>query len=300
MKLKGVQENISLKPYTTFKVGGSACYFFQAKTKKDIVLAIREAKKENLPFFVLSGGSNILVSEQGFNGLVIKIETSGINLSGNELLIEAGTLMSEITDFMLKNSLSGFEWAAGIPGTVGGAIRGNAGAFAVSMGDITEKVEAFDPEKNETAFYKKEDCGFLNKQSVFKEKGLVILSCILKMEKGEKGDIEKKTLENINYRKEKHPLDFPSAGCVFKNPKGYSAGLLIAKAGLAGKEEGGAQISEKHSNFVINKGTAKAEDVIKLASLMKEKVKEKFNITLEEEIQRVGFKNENNNQSNRV
>jgi len=285
-----IQKNIPLKDWTTFKIGGPARYFTIVKTKEELIKAISKAEELEVPFFILGGGSNILVSDEGFEGLIIKMENVRIlELENDCLNLDSGVLMSDIGKACAKSGLYGFEWAAGIPGTVGGAIRGNAAAFDSAMSDILLSVEALDSKTGDVFHFANKDCGFSNKDSVFKQNGLVIISCVLKFKKGDMELIRKKVEENIRYRKEKHPLDFPSAGCIFKNPEGRSAGLLVYQCGLSGTKKGQAQISDKHSNFIINLGGASAEDVLSLVNLMQKKVKEKFNITLEQEIQRVGF-----------
>ena len=262
--LPGIKTNIPLKNYTTFKIGGKAKYFFEAKTKKDLIKAITSAKKLKLPFFILGGGSNLLVSDKGFNGLVIKF--------GQPLALYVS---------------KGLEWAAGIPGTIQGAVYGNAGAFGKSMKDVVERVEVFDVDTEKIKIFKNKDCQFGYRDSIFKKKkNLVILSVKIKSGKSNL----KKIKEYLNYRKEHHP-QLPSAGSVFKNVGETPAAILIHQAGLTGKKIGDAQISEKHSNFIVNLGKAKAKDVLKLIKLVKKKVKERFKINLEEEIQYLGFEN---------
>lgn len=314
MEIRGkkVKENVSLAPFTTFKVGGPAKYFFIAKTKEDLIEAIKAAKKENLRFFVLGGGSNLLVANEGYDGLVIKFEISDIKCKDNEIYTEAGAEFKEVVRCSLDNSLTGLEWAAGIPGTIGGAIYGNAGAFGAFTENIIKNVEALDISELETQNFSREACEFSWKGSVFKDrKNLIILSAILVLKKGDKKDIESKIKEGITYRKNHHPLDYPSAGCIFKNvkmqisnkellkefpqleefnKKGYiPAGFLIEKSGLIGKKIGGAQISEKHANFIINIGNAKASDIANLIKLVKHEVKDRFEVNLEEEVRYLGF-----------
>jgi len=252
------QKNIPLKKYTTFKIGGPAEYFFAAKNKTDLVRAIKNAKERRLPFFVLGGGSNLLISDEGYKGLVIK----------------AGKPLSS---YILK----GLGWAAGIPGTIEGAVYGNAGAFGQSMKNAVEKVEVFDIKDGKIKTFNNKDCQFDYRDSVFKRnKNLIILSVKIKQKKSNL----KKIKEYLAYRKKIQPLDFPSAGSVFKNPKNYPAGELIEKAGLKGKRIGGAQISDVQANFIVNMGDATAQDVLSLIRLIKKTVDRKFKIKLEEEI----------------
>jgi len=279
MKFK---RNIPLKNYTTFKIGGPAQYFFVAKSKEDLIKAIKKAKDLKLPFFILGCGSNLLVSDKGFNGLVIK--------SGQPF-----------SSYVSK----GLEWAVGIPGTIQGAVCSNAGAFKKSMKDVVKEVEVFDTETEKIKIFKNKDCKFGYRDSIFKhKKNLIILSVKIKnrASEGSEGEDEnevliapkksnpKKIKQYLDYRKKTQPLNLPSAGSVFRNPRGRSAGELIEKCGLKGKRVGDVKISGKHANFIVNLGNGKAKDVLKLIKLIKNKVKNKFKINLEEEIQFLGFK----------
>lgn len=276
MKFK---RNVLLKNYTTFKIGGPAKYFYIAKTKTELVEAIKKAKKIKLPFFILGGGSNLLVSDKGFNGLVIKFGQS-------------------LSSYVSK----GLEWAVGIPGTVQGAVCSNAGAFKKSMKDVVESVEVFDTETGKVKIFKNKDCQFSYRDSIFrKKKNLIVLSVKIKPKKSN----TKKIKQYLNYRNKTQPLNFPSAGSIFKNLPAFPAGFLveedkssslpfavarvIEKCGLKEKKIGKVKISEKHANFILNLGKGKAKDVIKLIKLIKKKVKNKFKINLEEEIQFLGF-----------
>lgn len=290
-ELVGVQKNIELAPHTTFKIGGPADYFFVAKTKEDLVKAIKAARKLKLPFFILAGGSNLLISDKGFKGLVIKNQSSEFKITDSRIITETGVVLRELVNDSAELGLTGLEWLAGIPGTIGGAVRGNAGAFGKSMADLVKTVEVLEiNSKLEIKNYKLEDCKFSYRSSIFKKKeNLAILSIELQLEKGNKKGIEESIKRHLSYRKEKHPLNFPSAGSIFKNPENSSAGKIIEQCGLKGKKTGQAQISEKHANFIINLGGAKAEDVLELINLIKQEVKEKIGVELEEEIKILGF-----------
>lgn len=311
--IEGIRRNVLLKEYTTFKIGGPAQYFFEAKSKQDIIEAVSWAKRKRLPFFILGGGSNLLVSDRGFNGLVIKIESvlrwaDRPKLTQKQIqLVEigAGVKLADLVKLSAKQGLTGFEWAGGIPeSTVGGAIRGNAAAFGNSMRDIVRSVEVFDVSDLTIKNFQLNDCKFFYKESIFKKnKNLIILSCILELKKGQKKEIEEKIKFILNYRKENHPMSFPSAGSVFKNveaspglfkmfpelaqfnEKGViPAAYLIEKCGLKGKKIGDVAVSPKHANFIVNLGGGRAEDVLKLISLIKKEVRKKFGIELQEEI----------------
>lgn len=300
--------------HSSFKIGGKAEYFLQAESKEELLKAIQWAKEKKLPCFVFGGGSNILFPDKGCKGLIIKICNIGFEIEGGkcrfldcDVRVQAGNKLSELVDFATKNSLSGLEWAAGIPGTAGGAIYGNAQAFGSKMADLIVSVEALNSKTMRIKSFAKEECRFKSKNSLFKKnKNLVVLSAVLKLNKGEKGNIERKIKEILSYRKERHP-DLPSAGSVFINRekpvsdkkllkefpelavfnerKNIPSAFLIEKCGLKGKRIGKAMISEKHANFIVNLGGAKAKDVLALISLAKKRVKEKFKISLEEEIQ---------------
>ena len=270
--MPGIKKNVLLKNFTTFRIGGKAKYFFTAKTKEGLIKAVVVAKKSKLPFFILGGGSNVLVSDGGFKGLVIKYG-------------------QPLSSYVSK----GLEWAAGIPGTIQGAVYGNAGAFGKSMKDVVKEVEVFDVKTEKIKILKNKDCRFSYRNSIFKKnKNLIILSVVLKIKKGKKGDEAKassstfaaaRVKQCLDYKKQNHPWNYPSAGSVFKNPDGFSAAWLVEACGLKGKRIGKAEISKKHANFIINLGGAKEKDVVKLISLAKKSVKKKFKINLQEEIQ---------------
>lgn len=299
-ELSDIKKNVRLAPYTTFKIGGEAKYFFVAKNKEDLIETIRAAKKFKSPLFILGGGSNILVADEGFGGLVIKIKNLKSKIKGNNIFVEAGTPLSKIVNVALKNNLTGLEWAVGIPGTIGGAIYGNAGAFGKSISDAVREVEVYDIKNEKAKILKKQDCQFAYRDSIFKKndlradlrskKNLIILSAKIQLQKDDKKEIKRRIKEFLEYRKENQPLNFPSAGSIFKNPQSVSAGELIKKCGLKGKKIRKAQISKKHANFILNLGGASAGDVKKLIEFTKQKVKEKFGIKLEEEICYLGFK----------
>jgi len=306
------QKNVPLKNYTTYKIGGPAKYFLVVKTKEDLVEAVASAKKMKLPIFILGGGSNVLVSDKGFKGLVIKIEDSKISFNQESVYVEAGVSSAKLVKFTTDNSLSGVEWFAGVPGTVGGAIYGNAQAFGIKMSDSVKSVEVLDLKKGKIINLSNQQCKFSLKNSIFKKnKNLIIISAILKLAKTEKKKIEEKIEEHISYRKKGHPIKFCSAGSVFVNPEMtisnkkllekfpkliefnewgvVHVGYLIESCGLKGKKIGDAQISSQHANFIINLGGAKSKDVLALINLAKQKVKKTFGISLITEVQFVGF-----------
>ena len=289
--LQAVRKNVLLKNHTAFKIGGPARYFFEAKNKNDLLLALKAAKRFNLPFFIFGGGNNLLVSDKGCKGLMVKMLNSKYQIVDGEVRAETGAALSRLVNASANLGLSGLEWASGIPGTVGGAVFGNAGSFGKSMKDIVKKVEIIDAKSLKFKTYNLKDCRFSYRESVFKrKKNLIIASVILKLKKGKKSEIKKKINEYLSYKKESQPLNYPSAGSVFKNPGKRYAGELIEACGLKGKTIGRAKISEKHANFIVNLGGASAENVKKLINLAKKSVKKRFSVSLREEIQYLGFK----------
>ncbi len=311
-ELPGIQKNVSLKDYTTYKIGGPAKYFFVAKSKDNLLKALKISKKLKFPIFILGGGSNLLISDKGFKGLVIKIDITDINFQKNEALVGAGVNLTKLAYLSAKMGFSGLEWSAGIPGTVGGAIYGHAQAFGIKISSSVSSVEAIDARTFKFKNFSKKHCKFSLKNSIFKKnKNLVIVSAVLEFKKGKVKEIKNKIDEFLTYRTTRHPIKFSSAGSTFVNPESkiknkkllekfpeleeynkkgtIPAGYLIAKCGLAGKKSGDAQISEKHANFIINLGCAKAKDVLFLLSLAKKKVKKTFGVDLQIEVQFVGF-----------
>jgi UDP-N-acetylmuramate dehydrogenase len=311
MALK-IKKNVPLRDYSTYKIGGPAKYFVKVKNKEELKEALNFCQENNLKFFILGGGSNVLFSDEGFNGLVIKMDNKAFRfLRNNKLFVEAGCEMEKIVRETVKRGLSGLEWAGGLPGTVGGAIRGNAGAFGGEIKDIVEKVIAFSPKENQEKEYSKEECQFEYRSSIFKREKKIVLSAVLSFKEGDPKELKRKVKEEINYRKERHPLEYPNAGSVFKNcplekipPEIRErfkdkikldpfpilpTAVLIAEAGLKGLRIGGAKVSEKHPNFLVNFNNAKAKDVLDLIKKVKEVIWEKFGVLLEEEIEIVEF-----------
>jgi len=281
------QENVSLADQTNFKIGGPTKYFFVTRSKKDLIEAIKKIKKFKIPFYVLGGGNNVLALDRGYNGLIIKIANFQFLIRNCRIHAGAGLNLAKLVNLTADKSLTGLEWAAGIPGTVGGAVYGNAQAFGNKMSEIVKEVEVFNIKTSRVRTFKKRDCKFSEKESIFKKKkNLIILSVILELKRGNKNNIERKIKKHISFRKKNQPLKFPSAGSVFVNQLGKPASsYLIDRAGLKGRKIGAAQVSEKHAGFIINKGGAKARDVLKLIKIIKKEVKKKFKVSLKEEIQ---------------
>lgn len=309
-----IQEKISLKKYTTFKIGGEARFFCVAKKIKDLAEAIDFAKRNKLKIFFLGGGSNVLFSNSGFSGLVVKIENDLLEVEGGvgekaRIRCGAGVSFGKLTSFAADNTLSGLEWAAGIPGTIGGAIRGNAGGFGKEIKENVSKVFVIDTADKDLKIHEVEfeDCGFDYRSSAFKDNpDLLVWEVEIEMKKGEKKTIENEMKGIMRKRNEGQPSVglFPSAGCIFKNPtvrqevvdkfefdteqksreNKVPAGWLIDRCELKGERIGDAMIDSKQANFIVNMGNATSEDVIILMSLMKMKVRNKFNVQLKEEV----------------
>lgn len=290
--LASIRKNVPLEEFTTFKIGGKARYFFLAKSKNDLIRGVIFAGKNNLPFFILGGGSNLLISDAGFKGLIIKLQIINYKLQNTKISAEAGTRLGELVGVLAKNGLAGLEWAVGIPGTLGGAIFGNAGAFKESIGMAVKEVEFFDSEKLKFGKLKNKNCKFGYRKSIFKRrKNLIIISAVLQLNQGRVKEIKNKIKGYLTEKQERQPIGLPSAGSIFVNPGGFSAAKLIEQCGLKGKRIGDVEISKKHANFIVNLGGGSAKDVIKLINLTKKTVKNKFGVNLKEEIQFLGFKN---------
>ncbi|MEA2064710.1 MAG: UDP-N-acetylmuramate dehydrogenase [Patescibacteria group bacterium] len=314
---KKLKRNEILAPYTTFKIGGPAKYFYEANSEQEIISAIEISKKLNIFYYILGGGSNILFSDSGFDGLVIRIKNLSSEIKVSDLQIgkeykiiraEAGVRLSELVKYSSDNGLSGLEWAAGIPGTTGGAIRGNAGAYGGEMSNIVQRTVILQDDK--TIILQNKDLYFSYRGSILKSRKLIILSAELKLKVCDKNLIKQKIEEIVKKRAQKSFFKHPNVGSIFKNPivknnkilemftkdTGLSsingripAGYLIESAGIKGKTIGGAAVSGYNANFILNIKNATADNVIMLISLIKQKVRDNYGIQLEEEVELVGF-----------
>lgn len=311
-----IQQNILLAPLTTFKIGGPAKYFIEIETKEELAAAFDWARENKEPVFILAGGSNVLINDKGVDGLVIKMRNDGIAVKGARLECGAGAGLIRAARLAAAENLTGLEWAIGIPGTVGGAVIGNAGAFGRSISESVEMAEVFNVKKKRFEQFSNKDCRFSYKESVFKKasrKDLkLVWQVILKLQKGEQWVIGGLANQYLEYRRQTQPK-LPSAGCVFRNllivnlrecdedlaneaietgaekDDKVGAGWLIDKLGLKGKTIGGAKVSLEHANFIVNTGKATAEDVIMLISFIKQQARDKFGVQLREEIEYLGF-----------
>lgn len=278
-----------MKKHTTFRIGGPADYYLCPHSTEELQKILQICRENKLEFFILGNGSNLLVSDKGYRGVVIQLwkNFSDIETEDNTITVKAGTLLSKVAAEALEESLTGMEFASGIPGTMGGAVMMNAGAYGGEMKDIIREVTVLTRE-GELLTLSKEEMNFGYRTSVVKEKGYVVISAVLQLRKGDREEIRKVMDELKERRVTKQPLDMPSAGSTFKRPEGYFAGKLIMDAGLRGFSVGGAQISEKHCGFVVNKGDATAADVLGLIGEVQKRVQEKFGVALEPEVKFLG------------
>lgn len=276
--------------HTTFRIGGPADYFLLPSCSREVQGILAICKEEGLPYFILGNGSNLLVSDAGYRGVIIHLyrNFNEIRVEGTEIRACAGALLSGIAATARNASLTGFEFAGGIPGTIGGAVMMNAGAYGGEMKHVIKEATVLTRE-GEILVLPVEELAFGYRTSVVKTAGYVVLEALIHLEKGEQQAISERMKELTDQRTSKQPLEYPSAGSTFKRPEGYFAGKLIMDAGLRGYRVGGAQVSEKHCGFVINAGGATAADVVQLMSDVKEKVKAEFGVSLEPEVRFLGF-----------
>ncbi|MDR2939490.1 MAG: UDP-N-acetylmuramate dehydrogenase [Clostridiales bacterium] len=279
-----------MKKHSSFRAGGNASYLVLPECVEDIINALGFCKNHGLNYYIIGNGSNILVKDSGFNGMIIKMgkNFSGIHLSGDIITAKAGTLLSEAAAFALSNSLSGFEFASGIPGSIGGAIFMNAGAYGGEMKNVVVDVEVLDIDNVKTITVANGQMAFGYRDSVLHVKNYIALSARIKLAQGDKNKIAEEMKGLSVRRKEKQPVEYPSAGSTFKRPEGYFAGKLIMDSGLKGFKIGGAMVSEKHCGFIINYGNATAGDILKLMAHVTETVYKTFNVKLEPEVRVIG------------
>lgn len=278
-----------MSKHTTFRIGGEADYFVVPTEIEEVRTIICLCERHKVPYCVVGNGSNLLVGDLGFRGVIIQIYKGMEQIEVEEDLIvaQAGASLAKIARNALEAELTGFEFAAGIPGTLGGAVRMNAGAYGGEMKDIVKEVLVLTKE-GKILKLENQQMDFAYRTSVIEKMGYTILGATLRLQKGKKEEIKAVMDDLREKRVSKQPLEFPSAGSTFKRPEGYFAGKLIQDAGLKGFRVGGAMVSEKHSGFVINVGNAKARDVIELMEQIRQKVEEQFGVVLEPEVRRIG------------
>ena len=285
------KENIFLdepmNKHTSFKTGGKADIFIKAYSIQEIKSVLKVSRENNIPLFILGNGTNILVKDEGYKGIVLQIKLENINIDGTKVTVQSGVKNAILARKVLDNSLTGFEFAAGIPGTIGGAIKMNAGAHGGEMKDIVEEVTYLDFDGNIHTINNSQ-CEFEYRHSRFFNEKAIILESKLKLEKGNKQEIQEKMSELAMQRKEKQPLEYPSAGSTFKRGEGYITAKLIDDCGLKGYSIGGAQVSEKHAGFIINKNNATSKDILDLIEFVKTKVKAQTGEEIKLEIEVIG------------
>ncbi len=278
-----------MKKHTTFRVGGNADYFVMPQNPEEVKNIVALCKEAQMPYYILGNGSNLLVGDKGYRGVIIQIykEMNCIQIDGDKVKAQAGALLSRVGTMALEAELSGFEFAAGIPGTVGGAVVMNAGAYGGEMKDIIVSATVL-TQDGDIITINKEDLELGYRTSVIAKKGYVVLEAEYQLQKGDKEAIRTRMDELKVQRVTKQPLEYPSAGSTFKRPEGYFAGKLIQDAGLRGFQVGGAQVSEKHCGFVINKDQATAADIQELMRQVSDKVMQEFGVKLEPEVKTLG------------
>ena len=274
-----------MSSHTSFRVGGNADVFITPRSTDQAALVLSAVRRTGLPYFILGNGSNLLVSDRGYRGIVIRLykNISGVKVDGDTVTAEAGASLSAIAAAARNASLTGFEFAAGIPGTLGGAVVMNAGAYGGEMKDVVEEAEVLTPDGRLISISER-DLGFGYRKSIIRSSGYVVLSARLRLKKGDREEIAARMKDLQQRRVTKQPLEFPSAGSTFKRPEGYFAGKLIEDAGLRGFSVGGARVSDKHCGFVINTGNASASDVYSLICQVKDRVKRHSGVSLEPEV----------------
>jgi len=314
-KLPEITENEPMAAHTTFKIGGPARYFYVAQSRGQLLAAVKAAEELNIPYFIFGRGSNLLVSDEGYQGLVIKNLSDGIEVSGDEITAESGVGLSRLVGAATQAGLTGLEFAAGIPGSAGGAALGNAGAYGSSLGGVIKEIEIY--QNGEVKILSQKQMQYGYRDSVLKHQPGIVLSVKIKLKKAALKEIQKEVVRIIMERKEKLPWE-PSAGCIFKNIElkqaeidekriikelditkdewknatkygKLAAGFIIDHLNLKGKVIGGCQISQKHSAFFVNLGQAKAAHVMMLISDVKMEVRNRLGIQLQEEVRYLGF-----------
>ena len=285
---ENVFENEPMSMHTTFRIGGPARYFAIVNSEEDLIKTIKLVREENQEYFVLGNGSNILVSDKGFDGVVLQLsgEFDTIHLSGNNIIAGSGLLLSQVARTALDNSLAGLEFASGIPGTIGGAIVMNAGAYGSEMKDVVKAVRILwlEPDEPTIETLTLDDLKLSYRHSILKERKGIVLDVKLTLKPGSKEEIKSIMDDLAAKRREKQPLEYPSAGSTFKRPEGYFAAKLIEDAGLKGYKVGTAMVSDKHAGFVVNTGGAKATEVKQVMDHVVYTVNQSTGITLEPEV----------------
>ena len=282
-----------MKKHTAFKIGGPADTFIKVDSIEDLKEILKLSKNNNIPINIIGNGSNLLVTDKGIRGIVLKIDLKNLEIKEKdnkiEIVADSGVPLGLLAQKLLKEEITGFEELSGIPGTIGGAVIMNAGAHGKELKDILKKVTAMDYNGNIHEFTN-EECLFSYRNSRFQKEKYIILQATLELEKGNAKEIKEKMDEYMQFRKEKQPIEYPNAGSTFKRGEDFVTAKLIDEAGLKGYKVGGAQVSKKHAGFIVNVDNATAKDVIELTDYIKEKIEEKFGKKINLEIQIIGEK----------
>ena len=286
---KQILINEPMKNHTTFKVGGPADLFVMPESVDELKQIIEAAKNAGISTYVVGNGSNLLVGDLGYRGMIVQIykNMNQVSCEGNEITAQAGALLSTIARLALDQELGGFEFASGIPGTLGGAVAMNAGAYGGEMKQVLKSATVLTRD-GEVKVLSNEELKLGYRKSIIIDEDYIVLEAVIALAKADPEEITGKMNEYALARRTKQPLEYPSAGSTFKRPEGYFAGKLIQDSGLRGFSYGGAQVSEKHCGFVINKGNATAQDIVTLMKMVNDKVVETFQVPLEPEVKMIG------------
>ena len=286
---ENIKINEPMSKHTSFKTGGPAEIYITGKTIKQIQDVLKFSKQNNIKLYIIGNGSNLLISDEGIKGIVLKISLENIQIEEKEdnviIIAGAGVKTMALAQTLKQKSIMGFEELAGIPGTIGGANYMNAGAYGKELKDIIVSTKAINKETGEIETLKNEEQELNYRSSIFKNRKYIIIETMLNLQKGIPEEIERKMNDFLNQRKEKQPIEYPSAGSTFKRGEGFITAKLIDECGLKGYQIGGAQISEKHAGFIINKNNATSKDILDLIKYTKKKVFEKFGVQIEEEVE---------------
>ena len=285
------RRNEPMSKHTSFKIGGNADVYIKVNNLSKLSTILKECQDSDVDYMILGNGSNLLVSDDGFDGIIIELgeAMSNITVKGSKLTCESGALLSRISSVAAKHALEGLEFASGIPGTLGGGLAMNAGAYGGELAMVVESVCALDPTDMQIKTYKCSELDFGYRRSRIKSEGLIVISATLNLKAGDEEAIRGRIAEYSQRRRDKQPLEYPSAGSTFKRPEGQFAGALIEAAGLKGTKVGGAEVSVKHAGFVINKGDATAKDIYDLIGLVQKRVFDNSGFLLEPEVIMLGF-----------
>ncbi|AND86015.1 UDP-N-acetylmuramate dehydrogenase [Clostridium tyrobutyricum] len=285
---KDIKIDEPMSSHTSFKVGGPADILITPESADQVLDAVKLCKSKNVPYYIMGNGSNLLVKDGGIRGVVVKLtKLKSIKIQGSRIIVSSGACLKDVSQKALDNSLTGFEFACGIPGSVGGAVTMNAGAYNGEISNVIESVIVID-NHTKKRILNLEQLELAYRMSSILKYGYIVLQVTFKLEKGDHSKINDR-IENLNRRRsEKQPLEYPSAGSTFKRPEGHFAAKLIEDSGLKGMSVGGAQVSEKHSGFIINKKDATSKDILDLIKLVQDTVKQKFNVDLYTEVRIIG------------